>query len=134
MSNNLGPFNAVETYVHLGPNGTAVPLQVTSTFWQELTSGAFSNLGPGRLVSTYDFKGDWTSWEKHPAGEELVILLAGAMDLVLSIDGREECVSLTSPGQYLIVPRDVWHTANVPQGALAMFITDGEGTQNRPRD
>lgn len=134
MSNNVGPYNAVETYVHLGPNGTAVPLQVTSTFWEKLTSGAFSNLGPGRLVSTYDFKENWTTWEKHPAGEELVILLAGAMDLILSVNDREESVSLTSPGQYLIVPRDIWHTANAPQGALAMFITDGEGTQNRPRD
>lgn len=133
MSNKVGPYSAVETYVHLGPNGTAVPLQVTSTFWEKLTTGAFSNLGPGRLVSTYDFKGDWTSWEKHPAGEELVILLAGAMDLVLSMDGREESVSLTSPGQYLIVPRDIWHTANVQKEALAMFITDGEGTEHRPR-
>lgn len=133
MSSNVAPYEAVETYVHLGPNGTAVPLQVTTTFWDELASGAFSRLGPGRLVSTYDFGEDWATWEKHPAGEELVILLAGAMDLILSMDGREESVSLTSPGQYLIVPRDTWHTANVPQGAVALFITAGEGTQHRPR-
>lgn len=133
MFGKVDTYNAVETYVHLGPNGSAVPLQVTSTFWEDLTSGTFSSLGPGRLVSTYDFKEDWSGWEKHPAGEELVILLTGAMDFVLSVDGREESVSLTSPGQYLIVPRDVWHTANVSQGALALFVTEGEGTEHRPR-
>lgn len=133
MSNRVGPFKAVETYVHLGPNGTAVPLQVSSTFWQDLASGAFSDLGPGRLVSTYDFKENWATWEKHPAGEELVVLLAGAMEFILSMDGREESVSMASPGQFLIVPRDTWHTANVPETALALFITAGEGTQNRSR-
>lgn len=133
MSNSIGPYKAVETYVHLGPNGTAVALRVTSTFWNELTSGTFSDLGPGRLVSTYDFKENWATWEKHPAGEELVVLLGGAMEFVLSMDGQEESISLNSPGQFLIVPRDTWHTANVPLGALALFITAGEGTQNRPR-
>lgn len=107
MASSVETYNAVETYAHLGP---------------------------GRLVSTYDFKENWTTWEKHPEGEELVILLAGAMDLILSVNDREESVSLNSPGQYLIVPRDIWHTANVQQGALAMFITDGEGTRNRPRE
>ena len=133
MSNRVGPYKATETYVHLGPDGTSVPLHVTSTFWEELTSGAFSDLGPGRLVSTYDFKGNWTTWEKHPAGEELVVLLAGTLELILSINSREEKVSLSCPGQFLIVPRDTWHTANVPRSALALFITAGEGTQNRPR-
>lgn len=133
MSNSVASYKAVDTYVHLGPDGSAVPLQVTSTFWEELASGAFARLGPGRLVSTYDFTENWSSWEKHPAGEELVILLAGAMELILSIDGREEGVSLTGPGQFLLVPRDTWHTANVQRCAQALFITPGEGTQNRPR-
>jgi hypothetical protein len=133
MSNRVGPYKAVETYVHLGPNGATVPLQVTSTFWEKLMSGAFSDLGPGRLVSTYDFRENWATWEKHPAGEELVVLLAGALEFILSINGREESISLNSPGQFLIVPRDTWHTVNVPRGALALFITAGEGTQNRPR-
>jgi mannose-6-phosphate isomerase-like protein (cupin superfamily) len=131
MSGNVGPYKAVETYVHLGPDGITVPLQVTSTFWEQLTSGAFSHLGPGRLVSTYEFKENWSTWEKHPAGEELVVLLAGTLDFIL--DGREENVLLTTPGQFLIVPRDTWHTANVAQRALALFVTPGEGTEHRPR-
>lgn len=134
MTGKVAAHMAVETYVHLGPNGTSIPLEVTNRFWQDMASGTFSDLGPGRLVSTYEFKESWTTWEKHPAGEEVVVLLAGAMDLVLAADGREETVSLDRPGQFLIVPRDVWHTADVPKGALALFITAGEGTQNRPRE
>ena len=133
MDSSVKLYEAVDTYVHLGPDGTAVPLQVTSTFWEELASGAFSGLGPGRLVSTYEFRENWRSWEKHPAGEELVILLGGAMDMILSVNGREESIHLASPGQFLIVPRDTWHTADVPQEALALFVTPGEGTQHRPR-
>lgn len=126
-------YEAVETYVHLGPDGTAVPLPVTGTFWEELSSGAFGHLGPGRLVSSYAFREDWTSWEMHPAGEELVVLVSGAMDLILDADGREQRLALASPGQYLIVPRGVWHTADVREGALALFVTPGEGTEVRPR-
>lgn len=133
MKANVESYSAIETYVHLGPNGSAVPLPVTSTFWEELASGAFSKLGPGRLVSTYNFSESWGNWEKHPAGEELAILLAGAMDLILSIDGQEQSLSLTTPGQFLIIPRDTWHTANVPHTALVTFVTAGEGTQHRPR-
>lgn len=133
MPDNVESYSAVETYIHLGPNGTAVPLPVTSTFWEELASGAFSDLGPGRLVSTYNFTENWGNWEKHPSGEELVILLAGAMDLVLSMNGQEQRTSLTTPGQFLIIPRDTWHTATIPQRALVTFVTAGEGTQHRPR-
>jgi mannose-6-phosphate isomerase-like protein (cupin superfamily) len=133
MSTDVETYDAVQTYVHLGPNGTAVPLPVTNTFWEEIASGAFSSPGPGRLVSTYDFMADWTTWERHPAGEELVVLLSGSMDLILSLNDKEEVVTLTSPGQFLIVPRNTWHTANVAKMARALFITEGEGTENRSR-
>ena len=134
MSEKTGPYQAVDTYIHLGPDGTSVPLAVTSSFWQELTSGSFSHLGPGRLVSTYEFAEDWDTWERHPAGEEVVVLISGSLEFVLSVGGAERRVTMSKPGQFLLVPRGTWHTANVPQRAMALFITAGEGTENRPRD
>jgi mannose-6-phosphate isomerase-like protein (cupin superfamily) len=133
MASTIGPFQATETYLHLGPEGTAVPLEVNETFWEKLTTGGFDHLGPGRLVSTYDFAEDWASWEQHPAGEEVVFLLSGTMEFVLDMDGTQRKIALNQPGQFLLVPRGVWHTANVAQGAKALFITPGEGTGHRPR-
>lgn len=134
MDKELGPYDAKTTYVHLGPQGTAVPLPVTAEFWQQLQCGGFAHLGAGRLVSTYEFRADWAGWEKHPAAEEFVVLLGGAIEFVLDDVGIERRVALTTPGQFLLVPRDTWHTANVAECALALFITEGVGTQLRSRD
>ncbi|MDF3822318.1 hypothetical protein P3G55_20610 [Leptospira sp. 96542] len=135
MSNpiNIEIHNVVETFTHLGPNGTAIPLPVNDSFWEKLATGGFDSLGSGRLVSTYDFKADWNNWEMHPEGEELVVLLSGAMDFVLAVDDHEKVVALQNPGQFLVVPRGIWHTANIAQEALALFITQGENTQHRAR-
>ncbi|WP_342117919.1 cupin domain-containing protein [Pseudoduganella sp. OTU4001] len=133
MHKAIGPFQAVETYLHLGPEGTSVPLAVNESFWEKLSTGGFDHLGPGRLVSTYDFAADWPSWEMHPAGEEVVVLISGALEFVLEVDGGERKVPLAEPGQFLLVPRGVWHTANVAREAKVLFITPGEGTGHRPR-
>lgn len=133
MTEAIGPYQSVETYLHLGAGGTAIPLKVDEEFWSKLTSGGFDHLGPGRLFSAYDFNEDWTSWERHPAGEEVVVLLSGALEFVLELDGAERSVELSQPGQFLLVPRGVWHTVNVAQEGRALFITPGEGTEHRPR-
>lgn len=133
MISPIGPFQAIETYLHLGSGGTAVPLEVNESFWDKLTSGGFDHLGAGRLVSTYDFAEDWASKEMHPAGEEVVVLLSGAAEFVLEVDGGERKITLDQPGQFLLIPRGAWHTANVAQHAKALFITPGEGTEHRPR-
>lgn len=133
MDQSYGPFKAVDTYLHLGPEGTSVPLEVNETFWEKLATGGFDHLGPGRLVSTYEFSADWTGWERHPAGEEVVILIAGALEFVLESAQGERNIALDQPGQFLLVPRGVWHTANVAASATALFITPGDGTEHRPR-
>jgi uncharacterized cupin superfamily protein len=129
----IGPFQATDTYLHLGPEGSAVPLEVNASFWDDLVSGAFAHLGPGRLLSTYDFSEDWGSWEMHPAGEEVVVLIAGALEFVVETADGERKVALRQPGQFLLVPRGAWHTANVAQHAKVLFVTPGEGTAHRPR-
>ena len=47
-------------------------------------------------------------------------------------EGREETVYLQEPGTYVIVPKGTWHTARVAKAAKMLFITPGEGTQNKP--
>lgn len=87
----------------------------------------------GRLVSMHDFTGDWDSWEMHPAGDELVVCTAGEMTLIQELPDGSLRSQTIGTGQYLINPAGVWHTADIAQTATALFITAGEGTQDRPR-
>ncbi|PNU03973.1 cupin domain-containing protein [Novosphingobium guangzhouense] len=87
----------------------------------------------GRLVSLFDFSVSWDSWEMHPEGDELVVCLSGEITLIQEFpDGRLHCETL-QPGQYIVNPAGVWHTADVSQPASALFVTAGMGTEGRPR-
>jgi len=122
-------FDPLTTYVHLPDGPDAVLLEVTPDFWEKLE--ARSDCKGGRLVSAYRFDSDWTSWERHPAGDELVFQLEGAMDLVLDERAGERTVELRGRA-FAVVPRGVWHTARVLAPSEAFFITRGEGTEHRP--
>jgi mannose-6-phosphate isomerase-like protein (cupin superfamily) len=119
------------TYVHLRDDGGATPIALTESFWPDLAAGKLE-LGPGRLVTFFEFDADWDSWETHPAGEEVVCLIAGAMDFILELPEGHQTVELREPGAFLLVPRGTWHTARVHEPSRAMLITAGEGTEHRP--
>ena len=87
----------------------------------------------GRLVSHYSFTEDWDSWEMHPAGDEVVLCLAGGITLHQEMtDGSKATVTLV-PGDYAINPPGCWHTADIADEATCLFITAGLGTEHRPR-
>jgi mannose-6-phosphate isomerase-like protein (cupin superfamily) len=87
----------------------------------------------GRLVSHSHFAENWTSWEMHPAGDEVVLCLSGRMTLHQEFaDGTTSTVTI-GPGDYAINPPGCWHTADVEGEAAALFITAGLGTEHRPR-
>jgi mannose-6-phosphate isomerase-like protein (cupin superfamily) len=122
-------FDPLATFVHLPDGPDAKLLEVTPDFWEKLETRA--DLHGGRLISAYRFTGDWTSWERHPAGEELVFQLSGALDLVLDEGGRERIVPLRGRAA-AVIPRGAWHTARVLAPSEALFVTRGEGTEHRP--
>jgi quercetin dioxygenase-like cupin family protein len=86
----------------------------------------------GRLVSLHSFSESWTSWERHPVGDEAVICTAGEITLIQELPDGPRKVTLQA-GEYAINPRGVWHTADVAGAATALFITAGMGTEHRPR-
>ena len=131
MSHPAGSFDIKGTFLHLADGPEVVSLEVGEDFWQQLTSR--TDLGDGRLVSAYRFDESWPSWERHPAGEEVVVLLNGSMDFVLETapGAADEIVPLRQSGA-VIVPRNVWHTARVNEPSEALFITRGAGTEHRP--
>lgn len=124
-----------ERFIHLGLGARAVeePPFAGMEWYEGYVARHAGDGTEGRLVSQYTFTEDWTSWEMHPAGEEVVICTAGQITLVQEFpDGRIVQTPLAA-GEYAINPRGVWHTADVPERATAIFITAGEGTRHRER-
>ena len=83
------------------------------------------------LISHHAFDEPWPTWEIHPEGDELVLLLSGDSDLVLAGEGHvESVVRVTRPGDYVLVPKGTWHTARPHAPTSMLFITPGQGTIN----
>lgn len=127
----LAPQNINSTFVVIDDANNAIPIAAGEDFYKKLEQ-QFGDFKGKRLISHYTFEQDWDSWERHPVGEEFVCLLSGQIDFVLEQDGGEAIVSLNTPGQYILVPRGVWHTAKVYTPSSVLFITPGEETQHRP--
>ena len=120
-------FDLIDTYVHLEEGGGAVPEEVGADFWQ--TIGARDYDGR-RLVCFFQLTDDSSTWEMHPAGDELVYLLSGAVDLVLQETEGNRVVELRKRAA-CIVPRGVWHRQVVRKPSDLLLITPGAGTQHR---
>lgn len=128
-------FELSEFPVHLGLGATAERLgRFTGTpDWYESYGAAHEVDGAeGRLVSLHTFAEPWDSWEVHPVGAELVVCVSGAITLHQEVDAGVRVVML-GPGQAVVNPPGVWHTADVDREATVLFVTAGEGTTVRPR-
>ncbi|MBS0193263.1 MAG: WxcM-like domain-containing protein [Proteobacteria bacterium] len=121
----------LSTYVHFRCDDRADTLPVSAAFWSELASGKREELNQGRLMTAFTFAEPWSSWERHPAGEELVMLLSGAAMMVLDEPAGEREVELNHPGAYLLVPQNVWHRAKTSVSSTLLFLTPGAGTEHR---
>ena len=128
-------FDLTTTFIHLGMGSKATPLpdfQWTPEYLDGYEQRFASDGDEGRIVVMNRQEATWDQWERHPAGEEVVLLLSGRVDLVQEIDGEERRVPLR-PGLAVVNPPGVWHTADVHEPGDALFITPGRGTDHRPR-
>ena len=120
-------FDLAQTFVHLGLGSTATPLPdfTLSPEYLDAYEARFASDGAeGRLVCVTPQDATWDAWERHPAGEEVVFLISGRVDLVQEIDGAERVVELR-PGQAMVNPAE--RLAHGP-GARA-----GAGAVHHPR-
>ena len=121
--------------IHLGRGARAVAEpQFTGPEWYDAyVERHHDDMGEGRLVSLFRFDESWTSWEMHPAGDEVVCCLQGQMVLHQELtDGSTERYEL-APGDYAINPPGAWHTADADGPVVALFVTVGKDTSHRPR-
>ena len=130
-----GVLDLSTTPIHLGLGARATP-QETFTgdmgWYQRYGERNAADGVEGRLVTIHSFAEPWTTWEMHPLGFEVVVCIAGRMTVQQELlDGSTRTCTLL-PNQAVINAPGVWHTAD-SDGATALFITAGAGTEHRPR-
>jgi len=64
-----------------------------------------------------------SQWERHPHGDEIVMVVEGSTRLTLLSDGVEIVHEMTA-GEVLVVPCGVWHRFETPaDGVKVMAVT-----------
>ncbi len=124
----IEPFSLDETYVHLSDGAPATPIPVGDDFWARI--GQRTDLHDGRLLMVSHQNGEGTHWEMHPAGDEILFLISGAMSVVLE-QGRTKRRFALKPGEAFIVPRGFWHTVTIQRAGKLLSITRAAGTEVR---
>ena len=85
--------------------------------------GAFARLAPYRDGAIFAAKFAGTSaWERHPQGDEIVQIVDGATTLhLMTAEGRQSLA--LSAGMVVIVPQDMWHQFEAPDGVCLTTTT-----------
>ena len=122
----LDPF---ATFVHLHAGGGVTTPPRTPTFWRDLVAADGDRVvGAVRGRDASAFHPD--ECEMHPHGDELLCLLAGAIDVVLEEPAGDRAVPLKA-GEMFVVPRGVWHRIVLREPADVLFVTPPKGTELR---
>ena len=122
-------FNLATERAIFTPSLEAKTKTMSPTFYPELEA-EFNGFAGHVLISQHHFADDWPTWEVHPAGDEFVTLITGDITLVLWQDQQEHALRLSTPSDFVIIPKGVWHTARVQAPTTMLFVTPGEGTKN----
>jgi hypothetical protein len=120
-----------DQFLSLTRDGAVAPLNATPDFWERLMDGRTRI--DGWLVSLIRLDGSFAHSERHPDGEEIVILREGGpVELSLDVPGGPRIERLTREHPVCIVPRDVWHVGRSEAPATLVFVTPAGGTDHRP--
>lgn len=131
----VAALDLTSTPIHLAPGSRALAIEGFS--WDADVLAAYADStsdhgGDGRLVMVFATAGSWDHWERHPAGEEVVVCLSGRFTVIRESAGGPDRVELRA-GQAMVNPAGVWHTADVHEPGQMLAITPGLGTEHRPR-
>ncbi|MFI5321752.1 MAG: cupin domain-containing protein [Myxococcota bacterium] len=132
-----GPFDLSKSPIHLPSDATApaVPIHAfgfDGPSFEKYIAKHCTPGAPGRLAMIESSSTNWSAWECHEAGDELVFVLEGEGDFLQEIDGGTRSAPF-GPGSTFINPAGVWHTANVRKPMRAIYLTPCPGTKHRGR-
>lgn len=63
-----------------------------------------------------------SEWERHPQGDEIVMVMDGSTTMTLLIDDVEQRHTLTAM-QMVVVPRGTWHRFETPEEVKVLAVT-----------
>ena len=123
----MQPIDLTDTYLLLdaGPGLSMIP--VDEDFWATIHER--TDLDDGRLVMASSMTADWSGWEMHPDGDEVILITEG--EVRVHTDPGTPVV-VRAPN-LVIMPAGTWHTMDVIEPARVVTITWGAGTQHRDR-
>jgi mannose-6-phosphate isomerase-like protein (cupin superfamily) len=117
------------TYLGLAGDGAVTAMLGGPEFWNTVATKPDEG---GYLVTVSVGKGDWTTWEMHPQGDEVLVALEGEGRMILEHpDGRLASHAMAT-GSMLVIPKGAWHRGVGQRGLKLLFITWGSGTTHRP--
>jgi len=124
------PASIKAQFVVFNPEQQAILEPADATLYQRLEQN-YNGFQGHTLISCHEFSEDWASWELHPAGDEMVILLSGQATILLQHEHGIEQIELRHANDFCLVPRNIWHTAKIAGDATMLFVTPGAGTIHR---
>lgn len=120
------PFSFPGAGVHIGPGGKALLLQgdAIQARLRGLPEGHL--LGVFQINSPDDLHSD--TWEMHPAGDEVLLLLAGELEVEYS-DGSCDGNTALGAGRGVVIPQGVWHRLLLREPGLLIVLSPSPGTK-----
>ena len=123
----MRPIDLTDTYLHLERGPRVGVIDVDENFWATIDDR--TDLDDGRLVMAMPMTADWSNWEMHPEGDEVIVVTDGVVRVHTE---SNEPVIVRAP-ELVVMPAGTWHTMDVIEPARVLTITWGAGTQHRAR-
>lgn len=70
-----------------------------------------------------------TSWERHPAGEELLQILSGKTNITILADEGPIHIS-ADEGSVVTIPKGLWHSQCTQTEVTLLFATPAAGSEH----
>jgi quercetin dioxygenase-like cupin family protein len=135
LDDGRNAIDLLTTPLHLGLGSRARPIEgfaFDPEVLQAYGAAVADDGREGRLLLVIDEEGPGDHWERHPAGDEVIVCIAGTVTVVREARGTTEEVVLGA-GEATVNPAGIWHAVDVDGSARILTITAGLGTEHRPR-
>ncbi|MBM0126347.1 cupin domain-containing protein [Pimelobacter simplex] len=135
LDDNTHAIDLLTTPLHLGLGSRARQVDgfaFDPAVVREYAEAVAEDGAEGRIVVVIDEEGPGDHWERHPAGDEVIVCLSGTVSVVREAGERTEQVVLRQ-GEATVNPAGVWHAVDAAGPARLLTITPGLGTEHRRR-
>jgi mannose-6-phosphate isomerase-like protein (cupin superfamily) len=121
----------LETFALRGSAIHVAPDANTSVLRGDNLKPRLQQLPGGLLLAAFQIALDSDThphmWEMHPAGDEILVMVTGALAVEYADGDRRGRCSLGT-GQAVVMPRGVWHRLELREPGLLLTLTPIEGT------